>query len=113
MRMRWRGDNGTTQLPSLFYPISITHQFSVFSFRPLPAFSLSVTRPQAVPLSRVLSQMWLFSLAPYFRRTLAVTRSARLREGLTEPWPSEPRPNVGCSQERLCLLVPENVRETA
>ena len=39
---------------------------SVFSFCPLPAFILSTTMPQAVPLSRVLFQMRLFSPAPYF-----------------------------------------------
>ena len=55
-----------------------------------------MTRPQAVTLSRVLSQTWLFSPAPYFRRTAALTWSAPLREGLTEQWP-----NVGCTQERL------------
>ena len=38
--------------------------FSAFSFRPLPAFSLSVTNPKAVPFSRVLSQMRLFSPRP-------------------------------------------------
>ena len=75
------------------------HLFSVFSICPLSAFSLSVTRPQVVPLSQVLSQMRLFSLAPYFRRTAALTCSAPLREDLTEQWP-----NVGCTQE--CLLDP-------
>ena len=83
---------------------AITHPSSVFSFRPLPALSLSVTRPQAVPLSQVLSQMWLFSPAPYFRRTAALTHSAPLWEGLTEQWPNEQGPNVGCTQE--CPLDP-------
>ena len=57
MRMRGRSANGVSHLPSLF---------SLFSPRPQPAFSLSVTRPRAVPLSRVLSQTRLFSPAPYF-----------------------------------------------
>ena len=73
---------------------AITHWSSVFSSHPLPAFPLSVTRPQAVPVSQVLSQMRLFSLAPYFRRTAALTSSAPLREGLTEQWLNEQRPNV-------------------
>ena len=38
--------------------------------------------------------MRLFSPAPYFQRTAALTRSAPLREGLTEQWP-----NVGCTWE--------------
>ena len=76
------------------------HWSSVFSSLPLSAFPLSVTRSQVVTLSRALSQMWLFSPAPYFRRTAALTRSAPLREGLTEQWPNEQWPNVGCTQER-------------
>ena len=45
--------------------------------------------------------MWLFSLVPYFQRTAALTRSGRLREGLTEQWPNEQWTNVSCTQERL------------
>ena len=78
---------------------AIVHLSSVLSFCPLRAFSLSVTRPQAVPLSQVLSQMRLFSLAPYFQRTAALTCSAPLWEGLTEQWLSEQWPNIGCTQE--------------
>ena len=75
----------------------ISNRVSVlFSFCPLPTFSLSVTKPQAIPLSRVLCQMWLFSLSPYFRRTAALTCSPPLWEGLTEQWL-----NVDCTQERL------------
>ena len=69
-----------------------------------PLFPLSVTSPQVVPLSQVLSQMRLFSLAPYFRRTAALTRSTPLREGLSERWLNEQWPNVGCTQE--CPLHP-------
>ena len=88
------------------YPVcsprsAIVHPSSLFSSCPLPAFSLSVTRPQTVPLSRVLSQMWLFSLAPYLRRAAALSRSAHLWEGLTRQWPNEQWQNVGCTQERL------------
>ena len=75
---------------------AIVHLSSVFSSCPLPAFSLSVTSPQAVPLSQVLSQMRPFSPAPYFGRIAALTCSAPLWEGLTEQWP-----NVSCTQERL------------
>ena len=67
-------------------------------------FPLSVTSPQAVPLSQVLSQMWLFSLAPYFQRTAALTRSTPLWEDLSEQWLHEQWPNVGRTQE--CLLDP-------
>ena len=45
--------------------------------------------------------MWLFSLAPYFQRTEALTCSTPLWEGLTKQWPNEHWPNVGCTQERL------------
>ena len=75
--------------------------FSVFSFHLLPTSSLYVTKPRAVPLSRVLSQMRLFSLAPYLRRAVALTRSAPLWEGLTEQLANEQWQNVGCTQERL------------
>ena len=102
--MRGTGENGTTQPPSLFFPISVAQPSFLFSSCPLPAFPLSVTRPQAVPLSLVLSQMRLFSPAPYFRRTAALTRSTPLREGLTEQWPNEQWSNVGCTQE--CPLDP-------
>ncbi|VFV36856.1 Hypothetical predicted protein, partial [Lynx pardinus] len=110
--------------------LAIAHWSSVFSSHPLPAFPLSVTRPQAVPLSRVLSQMRLFSPAPYFRRTAALTRSTPLREGLTEQRPNEQWPNVSCTQEcpptaagpcccrcpetaARCQPAPEKVREIA
>ena len=73
---------------------SIAYRSLVFSSRPLPAFPLSVTRPQAVPLSQVLSQMQLFSPAPYFRRTEALTCSIPLLDCLTEQWR-----NVGCTRE--------------
>ena len=43
--------------------------------------------------------MRLFSLAPYFRRTVALTCSAPLWEGLTEQWLSEQWLNVGCTQD--------------
>ena len=83
---------------------AITHLSSVFSFCPLPAFSLSVTRPQAVPLTRVLSQLQLFSPTLHFQRTATLTCSAPLQEGLTGQWPNEQWPNAGCTQE--CLLDP-------
>ena len=48
--------------------------------------------------------MRLFSPAPYFRRTAALTRPATLRKGLTDQRPNEQWPNVICTQE--CLLYP-------
>ena len=80
---------------------AVSHPSSVFSSHPLPTSSVSMVKPQAVPLSRALSQMRLFPPAPYFRRTLALTRSAPLREGLTQQWPNEQWLNAGCTQERL------------
>ena len=77
------------------------HPSSVFSFLPLPASSLNTIKTQAVPLSRVLSQVRLFPPAPYFRRTVALAHSTPLWEGLTEQWPNKQWPKVGCTQERL------------
>ena len=74
---------------------AMAHQSSFFSSHPLPAFPLSMTGPQAVPLSQVLSQMQLFSPAPF----AALTCSTPLREGLTEQWPNEQWPNVSCTHE--------------
>ncbi|VFV26430.1 Hypothetical predicted protein [Lynx pardinus] len=45
--------------------------------------------------------MWLFSLAPYFRRTVPLTRSAPPWEGLTEQWPNEQWPSISCTQDGL------------
>ena len=59
-----------------------------------------MTRPQAVPLSQILSQMRLFSLASYFRRTAALTCSSPLWEGLTEQWP-----NIGCTRNTCWTLL--------
>ncbi|XP_044910944.1 uncharacterized protein LOC123384648 isoform X2 [Felis catus] len=95
LRLRGSGQNGVTSYPVCSPGSAMAHPSSVFSSPPLPAFPHSVTRPQAVPRSRVLPQTRLFSPAPYSRRTAALTRSAPPREGLTGQ-----RPNVGCSQER-------------
>ena len=72
---------GAVKMAPPSYPVcsprsAVAHPSSVFSSRLLPASSVSVTRPQAVTLSRVLSQMRLFSPAPYFRRAAASTPSA-------------------------------------
>ena len=60
---------GSGEMAPPSYPVcslgsAIVHLSSVFSSCQLPAFSLSVTRPQAVPLSHVLSQMRLFFPGP-------------------------------------------------
>ncbi|XP_053073804.1 dipeptidyl aminopeptidase-like protein 6 isoform X2 [Acinonyx jubatus] len=85
---------------------AIAHPSSVFSSRPLPSPSLSVTRPQAVPRSRVLSQMRLFPQAPYFRRNSALTRSAPLREGLTNGRRSNGQMSAAPRKARWTLLLP-------
>ncbi|VFV39983.1 Hypothetical predicted protein, partial [Lynx pardinus] len=55
--------------------------------------------------------MRLFSPAPYYRRTAALTPSAPPREGVTEHWPNEQRLNVRCTQELpldpCCCRCPE------
>ena len=89
---------GEVKMVSPRYPVcspgsAIAHPSSVFSPCPFPAPSLSVTRPQAAPLSHVLSQTWLFSPVPYVKRTAALTPSARLWEGLTKQCPNEQCPN--------------------
>ncbi|XP_044900560.1 uncharacterized protein LOC123381926 [Felis catus] len=99
-RMRGSGEKRRHPATQSVLPAAVAHRSSVFSSPPLPAFPLSVTRPPAVPLSLVLSQTWLFSPAPCFRRTAAFTRSAPLPEGLTDLWPNEQWSSVGCTQER-------------
>ena len=97
--MHRSGENGATHLPSLFSQISNHAPILYLQLSSTPhGFSLSITRPQAVPLSQVLTQMQLFSLPPYFRR-VSLTRSTPLWEGLIEQWPNEQWPNVGCTQE--------------
>ena len=90
------GENGVTQVPSLFSQISNRAPVLCLQLFSTPCFFTLHDQPQAVPLSRVLSQMRLFSPASYFQRTEALTRSAPLQEGLTEQWP-----NAGCTQEYL------------
>ena len=68
---------------------AIAHPSFLCSFRPLPAFTQSMTKPQAVPLSRVLSQMQVFSPAP-------------LKDCSFDPFfPSVGGSHLGCTQERL------------
>ena len=73
---------------------AIMHLSFVFGFHPLPAFTLSVTKPQAAPPSWVLPQMRLFFPTPYFWGTAALTRSAPLRVRLTETWGLHPREHL-------------------
>ena len=68
-----------------------------------PLFHSPRPDPQAVPLSEFCLRPWLFSPAPYFQRTAALTRSAPLWEDLTEQWP-----NAGSTQESsVTLLLPK------
>ncbi|VFV31667.1 Hypothetical predicted protein [Lynx pardinus] len=116
--MRGSGDNGVLRLPSLWpgnfsLRSAVAHPSSVFSFRPLPASSLSVTEPQAAPLSRVLSQMRLFSppltseelrldpLRPSAGRSQRATAECRPHPGT----PVDPR---DCGR---CQPAPEKVRQ--
>ena len=87
---------------------AIVHLSSVFSFHPLPTFSLSVTKPQAVPFSRALSQMRLFSPAPSFWGTGFDLLQPSV-VGLTEQWL-----NAGCTQghsQTLLLPVPRDCNQ--
>ena len=110
VRMRMCGSGakwGHPATQSVLPDQQIAHRSSDFSSRPLPAFSLSMTRPQAVPLSQALSQMPLFSPAPYFRRSAALTRSAPLQEGFTEQWPNEQwRMSAASRNAHWTLLLP-------
>ena len=83
MHMRGRGETVVTQYPvssmgTLFSPISNRAPALYLQVSSTPRFFTLRDQAQAVPLSQVLSQMRLFSLAPYFRRTVALTRSAPL-----------------------------------
>ena len=83
---------------------AVAHWSSVFSSRPLPAFStLRDQSPGSTSLPSFVSDAAVFP-GPYFRRTAALTRSTPLREGLSEQWLNEQWPNVGCTQ--ACLLHP-------
>ena len=101
MHMRGSGENGTTQLPILFSRISNHVPVLCLQLSSTPCFFTLHDQAPGSTFSQVLSQMWLFSLAPYFRRTAALTRSAPVLEGLTEQRPNEPWPNFGCTQEHL------------
>ena len=96
---------------SLSYPVSsVGTLFSPISNRtPVLCLQLSSTlqfftvrdqAPGSISLPSFASDAAVFP-APYFRRSAALTRSAPLREGLTEQWPNEQWMNVGCSQEHL------------
>ena len=75
MRMCGIRENGTL---SLFSQVSNGTSVLCLQVSSTPRFFTLRDQAQAVPLSQVLSQMRLFSLAPYFRRTVALTRSAPL-----------------------------------
>ena len=103
MRIRMGGavENGTTQPPSLFSRISSRAQVLRLQLSSTPCFStLRDQAPGSTSLLSFASDAAVFP-GPYFRRTAALTRSAPLREGLTEQWPNEQWLNVGCTQERL------------
>ena len=93
------GENGVTQLPSLFSRISNRVPVLCLQLSSTPRFfMLQDQAPGSTSLPSFVSDA-LFSPAPYFQRTEALTHSAPLREGLTEQWPSEQWPNIGCTQE--------------
>ena len=73
---------------------AVVHLSFVFGFHPLPAFTQSLTKSQAAPPSRVLSQMQLPSPAPPLLRDCSFDPFCPSVEGLTEQWP-----NAGHTQE--------------
>ena len=90
------GENGVTQLPSLFSRISNRVPVLCLQLSSTPRFfMLQDQAPGSTSLPSFVSDA-LFSPAPYFQRTEALTHSAPLREGLTQQWL-----NAGCTQERL------------
>ena len=99
--MQVSGENGATQLPSLFSRISNRALVLHLQLSSPPRFStLSDQAPGSNSLPSFVSDV-AFPPAPYFRRTAALTGSAPLWKGLTKQWPNEQWPNVGCTQEHL------------
>ncbi|VFV22913.1 Hypothetical predicted protein [Lynx pardinus] len=98
--MRGSGENGATQLPSVFSWISNCTPVLRLQLSSTPCFStLHDQAPGCTSLPTFVSDVAVFP--GLFRRTAALTRSNPLRESLTEQWPNEQWPNVSCTQERL------------
>ena len=96
------------QPPSLFSRISNRVPVLCLQLSSTPRlFMLQDQAPGSTSLPSFVSDA-LFSPAPYFQRTEALTHSAPLREGLTQQWL-----NIGCTQERFagpcCCRCPETV----
>ena len=101
VRMRMRGSvkNGATQPPSLFFRVSNRALVPRLQLSSTLRFStLRDQAPGSTSLPSFVSDAAVFP-APYFRRTAALPRSAPLPDALTEQWPNEQWPNVGCTQE--------------
>ena len=99
MRMCGSGENGATQLPSLFSQNSNCAPVLCLQLLFTPhSFTLRDQAPGSTSLPSFVSNVAVF-LAPYFQRSAALTRSAPLWEGLTEQWLNEQWPNADCTQE--------------
>ena len=105
----------------LFSPISNRALSFVFGICPLPASTLSMTKPQATPPFQVLSQMWLPSPAP-LPRDCGFDLFCSSAEGLTEQWLGADltqeclwdRAAADAHQQTIarCQPTPENVCKT-
>ena len=103
VRLRMRGivENGASQLPNLFFRISNRAPILCLQLSSTPCFfTLCDQAPGCTSLLSFVSDAAVFP-GPYFRRTVALTRSTPLQKGLTEQWPNEQSPNISCTQERL------------
>ena len=94
MRMRGTGEDGGTQVSSVFSRISNHAPDLCLQLLPTPRFfTLRDQAPGSTSLPSFVSNAAVFP-SP-FRRTAALTHSAPLQEGLTKQWLG-----AGCTQER-------------
>ena len=99
--MRGRGENGVTQLPSLFFRNSVlpdqqsrTHLYLQFSSTSC-FFTVCDQAPGSTSLPSFVSDAAVFP-SPLLLKDCSFDLFLPLREGLNEQWP-----NASCTQERL------------
>ena len=98
MRTRRNGENGTTQLPSLFSRISNRTPVLCLQLSSTPCFfTLRDQAPGSTSLLSFVSDVAVFpvSLLP---KDCGFDPLCPSVGGLTKQWPNEQWPNVGCTQ---------------
>ena len=99
MRMGRSGENGATQLPSLFSQISNRAPVLCLQLSSTPRFSTLCDQvPGSTSLPSFVSDVAVFPL-PLLLKDCGFAHYAPLWEGLTKQWLNEQWPNIGCTQE--------------